>query len=137
MTLAAFLSEQFGETFHTGLRKGIDTRYSVLAYNIVHLVPGEVWQAFCAYMIAGLQDRLGPLRPEDVGRLLGKWHSDPFLERLYGEHRDRWERLKRDMRLIHTFDAAMNCMPQNDIPALTEWFNYCYSVQPSEATAGR
>ena len=134
MTPAEFLTDHFDETFHTGLRKGLDTRYSVLSYNIIHLVPNEVWQAFCAYMIAGLKDK--PISAECFGRLLAKWRSDVFLVRLYQNDNAHWERLKRDSRLIYAFDAAMNCMPLEDVAALVEWFSYCHRVEAEGETIG-
>lgn len=44
-----FKQQDFGEVFATGLRKGIDSKWSALAIHVVRLLPDEVWASYCRW----------------------------------------------------------------------------------------
>jgi hypothetical protein len=47
MILTKRIDHAFGEVFHTALRKGSDTEWSVLLWNLIHMTDSKVWINLC------------------------------------------------------------------------------------------
>lgn len=110
----------FSEMFHAALRKGLDTRYSCLAWNYLHLCDNAVMVNFCNYvdekLISSTADKL-------TGAVLAEacksWHWDqrkpdsyrPLFDGDAGTH----------AKVLY---GVMEFMPQEDYDALAETIHF-------------
>jgi hypothetical protein len=118
------LREQFAEAFHTVLRKGLDTKFSVIAWNAISLCPPVVWRAFVEDFVKVLD------RPSitftQFKSFMVKWDADTyFFNRLGSADHEEWKDIEGKRRqLVSIFNAAMNCMPDADILVIMETLEY-------------
>lgn len=130
VTLAT-LKDTFSGTFSSGFRKGSDTKYSAVMFNLIQLLPHEVWDAWAEGIKARLTHKNQLTTGEVISRLCEfdtiapDWWGQQFDEpiRLIG-HREQnklalWARL---------YQYALDAMPDEDWDAMANWFKYCIDV---------
>ena len=104
----------FAEAFHTGLRKGVDSKYSALAWHAIHICPPNVWAAFCEYMTRNIKPG-NVLTASRLGELLKAYDVIAISD------------AKKRSEIV-IFTCAMNCMPQEDIESLFSWLKYGFEI---------
>lgn len=125
LTLCPALLESFGEGFHAALRKGVDSKHSVVLWNIISLVDHDIYNAFCIYMIDAIKDRSSVAFTE-FADLLRNWSSQQYQDQLFATRRREWERMRQgaDFPVVHIFDASINGMSNDDIAAVMGFLDY-------------
>jgi hypothetical protein len=118
MIVTEMFVEQFGEAFGAIVRKFMDTRYSVILHHAIRLVDDDVWVAFSSYIV---RDKIGTeLSIGDFKKLLKRWRS----ERHFSEYEAMRCASSDKLQFVYLFDAAINCIPDEDIESLFESLSY-------------
>ena len=111
----------FSEMFHVSLRKGVDSRYSSLSWNYMHICDADVMVNFCGYVDRRLKEAdADKLTGELLAQICKNWS---------------WEQRKPDSHFPLFTDEAhthaivlhgiMEFMPKEDYDGIANFMNSC------------
>lgn len=124
-TVKSLLGEQgenAGELFHAGLRKGMDSSTSSLAWNIVHNMKPEVWGDFLKHVFNKLVE-FDQITPASVRLACLSW------ETRYTRDGRRKEFNDEQAQDANTWHLMLELMTHQDWFSMAAWFVYCGEVE--------
>lgn len=125
--------EMLAETIHTGFRKGSDTHFSSLAWNLLHLCPAAIWQAYLDYTTPRAAE-VEKWTAKTLLEALGAWaRTYDYLraaDHLYAGRKVRdAEGETFDLDTITNWCAVLaslfQSMDRQTAKDMAGWFNYC------------
>lgn len=131
LKLTAEVVAEFNMGFSTALRKGIDSKWSVVAFNVLQIVSEDIWSDFALYMKKHLKTFENSITVAQFSDIIGQYDSDAFLQNLMHEDYEEHQHMTKNKKkhVINIFDATMNMMPLDDIASLFHYLNFAYEVR--------
>lgn len=112
--IKSFSNDEMAELFHTGLRKALDSKWSSIIWNVIHILPKDVWADYVDFMAkAALKWNMEKITLENVTALF-KWEG---------------KATSRGERSLHLLLEAAS---PEDILCMHEWFKGCAGIMRSE-----
>lgn len=105
------IRDMWAEGFHVYWRKGSDSKYSVVIWNLIHVIPREVWGSFCDHMASEIGDtECSSISAAQIARAIKRWDGLPPETR--GE----------PVYFCRSFKALLELMDNDELSGLEAWF---------------
>lgn len=108
-----------GELLHTGLRKGLDSDWSALAWNFVHVISGGPWGEYCKWAEKRIEQWPQNPSAEDVNELFCFY---PYSPQFSAEERAAMEPYLRELQ---TWKLILRQAGRDDLLSMRSWINEC------------
>jgi len=126
--------EFFSEMIHTGFRKAMDSKWSVLVWNVVRLTPPNIWEEFLTKLQCELIDK------GTTGKTI--------YDFCHGYEID-WKWLDENRPVVGVgiaenfrtqyiiFVSTMNIIPEVEVEELFGWILFCMGREEGEQNVRR